>query len=271
VTDLKAVIFDWAGTVVDYGSRAPMGAFVEVFRRFGVPLTIEQARGPMGLPKRDHIAALGRLAHVPGAWNEANGTDWAEAAIDAIYAVFVPMNADVVLDYADLIPGAAETAAALRARGLKIGSTTGHTREIMEPLLPRAAEQGFTADSLVCAGDLPFGRPTPLNIYRTFLDLAVWPAHASIKVDDTVPGIAEGRSAGTWTVGITLSGNGVGLSQEEVLALSNEERAARIERAAAPLKAAGADYIIDSVADLLPVVEAIEARLAAGEGPAVAA
>ena len=55
---VKAVIFDWAGTVVDYGSLAPMGAFVETFAEFGVAITIDEARGPMGMAKRPHIAAL---------------------------------------------------------------------------------------------------------------------------------------------------------------------------------------------------------------------
>ena len=30
---VRAVVFDWAGTTVDYGSRAPVAAFAEVFRR----------------------------------------------------------------------------------------------------------------------------------------------------------------------------------------------------------------------------------------------
>ena len=49
---VDAVIFDWAGTVVDFGSRAPAGAFVEVFRRHGVAISIAEARGPMGSEKR---------------------------------------------------------------------------------------------------------------------------------------------------------------------------------------------------------------------------
>lgn len=54
-TQLAAVIFDWAGTIVDFGSRAPMGAFVRAFRHFDAEISIAEARGPMGLPKRDHI------------------------------------------------------------------------------------------------------------------------------------------------------------------------------------------------------------------------
>ncbi|MDQ0470887.1 phosphonoacetaldehyde hydrolase [Labrys wisconsinensis] len=264
---LKAAVFDWAGTIVDFGSRAPMGAFVEVFREFGVDIAIEEARGPMGLPKWQHIEALMHQPRIAAAWEAAHGHAPGNADIDKVYAVFTPLNARVVTNFGKLIPGAAETVRALRERGLKIGSTTGYTRDIMQPLLPVAAAQGYEPDNLVCAGDLAAGRPSPLMMYRTFADLGVWPAAAVVKVDDTDPGIAEGKAAGTWTVGVAISGNALGLSEEEWTALGTEERRKRSDAAYAALHAAGADYVIDSVADLLPVIDSIEKRLAAGERP----
>lgn len=266
---LKAAIFDWAGTMIDFGSRAPMGAFVDVFAQFGVEITVEEARGPMGLPKLDHIRALGRLPRVEDAWTEAQGTPFDEEAAGQIYELFVPLNAKVVTDYADLIPGAADVAAALRAKGMKIGSTTGYTREIMKPLLPVAAAQGYAPDNLVCSGDLPAGRPTPLGMYKCFVDLGVWPAAACVKVDDTAPGIAEGRAAGCWTVAVSLSSNEVGLSAEELANADPAEIAALNQKAAAKLAATGADYVINTVADLPPIIDKINARLEAGERPAV--
>jgi phosphonoacetaldehyde hydrolase len=166
-----------------------------------------------------------------------------------------------------MIPGAVAAIAALRAQGLKIGSTTGYTRPIMAVLAPLAAAAGYVPDNLVCAGDLAAGRPSPLMMYRCFADLGVWPAAAVVKVDDTEPGIAEGIAAGCWTVGVTLTGNGVGLSAEELAALTEGERAAAREAAAAPLRAAGAHLVIDSVADLPAAVAALSARAEAGEGP----
>src|SRR5262249_52481814 len=150
-----------------------------------------------------------------------------------------------------------ETVGALRGRGLKIGSTTGYTRDIMERLLPVAAGQGFAPDNLVCAGDLPHGRPTPHMMYKCFLDLGVWPGAAVFKVEDTEPGIAEGLAAGCWTVGVALSGNAVGLSLDALAALDETERAQHRARATATLERVGAHYVIDSVADLLPVIDRI--------------
>ena len=266
---LKAAVFDWAGTMIDFGSLAPMGAFVRAFAQFDIPLTITQARGPMGLPKRDHIAALMALPEVAAAWTTRHGQAPGEADIDRVYEVFVPMNVAAVTDHADLVPGAAEVVAMLRVRGLRIGSTTGYTREIMARVLPLAAAAGYSPDNLVCAGDLAEGRPGPLMMYRTLADLGVYPPSAVVKVDDTWPGIAEGIAAGTWTVGVTASGNEVGLSHPEWLALDVDAKAAAVTRAGKVLTRAGAHYLIDTVADLPAVIDDIERRMAAGERPVV--
>ena len=264
---VKAAIFDWAGTVVDYGSLAPMGVFVETFAQFGVAITIDEARGPMGMAKRPHIVALTQLPRIAGAWKAANGRLPTVADVDALYEVFVPKNVEVAADYADLIPGVKETVDALRAAGLKIGSSTGYTREIMARITPLAAAQGFEPDSLVCTGDTRDGRPSPLMFYKGLIEMNVWPAWNAIKIDDTTVGIAEGLNAGAWAVGVAVSGNCFGLSLKDTKALSAEDFAARREKARATLLAAGAHYVIDSVADLLPVVAEIEGRLARGERP----
>ena len=264
---VQAVIFDWAGTAVDHGSLAPMGAFVETFAGFGVDLSIDEARGPMGMAKRPHIAALMALPRVARAWAERHGHPPGEADIDAVYEVFVPKNVAVAARMSPVIPGVADVVAALRADGVKIGSTTGYTREIMAEILPQAAVQGFAPDSLVCTGDTAAGRPTPLMIYRTLLDLGVWPVWSTVKVDDTAVGIAEGLNAGCWTVGVAVTGNVFGLSEADTAALAPEDFARRRAAASAKLTAAGAHYTIDGVADLLPVIAAIEGRLARGERP----
>ncbi len=267
--ELKAVIFDWAGTMVDFGSRAPMGVFVKTFKQFGVDISIEEARQPMGLPKWQHIEALLRNHRIASVWEAAHGKKPDTKDIDAIFKVFTPMNARVVSDYATLVPGAAATAQALRDRGLKIGSTTGYTRDIMEPLLPLAAAQGYAPDNLVCAGDLAAGRPSPLMMYRCFADLGVYPPSSVVKVDDTAPGIEEGKAAGTWTVAVAVSGNAMGLSEDEWADLPVEEKVMRRDVAHARLRETGADWVVDSIADLIPVIEAIELRLAAGERPEI--
>ena len=264
---LKAVVFDWAGTVIDHGSLAPMGAFVESFAEFGVAVTIEEARQPMGMAKRPHVAALLAMPRIAAEWRRVRGNLPSEADIDAVYDVFVPRNVAVASRFADLVPGAAETARAVRALGLKIGTTTGYTREIMREITPSAKRQGFAPDAMACTGDAPDGRPTPFLMWRVLAEMGVWPGRLAVKVDDTEVGVAEGLNAGAWSVGVAVTGNVFGLSLAETGALAPEEHERRRARAVAKLSAAGAHYVIDGVADLLPVLYEIEGRLARGERP----
>ena len=255
MTKFKAVVFDWAGTMVDFGSFAPMGAFVEAFAEFGITATVAQARAPMGLPKRDHIKAMVLSSEIAAQWQSVHGAAPGEADIDRIYDVFVPMNERVAGKYADLVPGATETLDYLRRHNIRVGSTTGYTRSIMQHVLPVAAAQGYEPDNLVCSDDLIEGRPGPLGMYKCFVDLGVYPPAAVIKVDDTAAGIGEGVSAGCLTVGVTMSGNAVGLTWDAVQALDPTEFKRLNDVAAEELRDAGADHIIDTVADLPALME----------------
>lgn len=256
MSTLKAVIFDWAGTMIDFGSFAPMGAFVEVFKRFEIEATVAEARAPMGMPKREHIEAMLEQPRLAAQWERVHGAAPQRADIDRVYEVFVPMNEEVVSSYAILVPGAKKTVDWLTGKGIKIGSTTGYTRSIMERVTPLATEQGYTPLNLVCSDDLPEGRPGPLGMYQCFVDLQVYPPQSVLKVDDTPPGIAEGVAAGCPTVGLALSGNIAGRTPEELAALSEAEVAVIRAEATDILRGAGADHVIDSVADLPALIEA---------------
>ncbi|MEM1314375.1 MAG: phosphonoacetaldehyde hydrolase [Pseudomonadota bacterium] len=254
----KAAVFDWAGTMIDFGSFAPMGVFVEAFAKFQIKATIAEAREPMGAPKRDHIEAMMAMPSIAAQWEAAKGHAPGQADIDAVYEIFVPMNEEVVAKYAGLVPGALDTVNWLRARGMKIGSTTGYTRSIMERVIPVAAEQGYAPDCLVCSDDLIEGRPGPLGMYKCMVELGVYPPEAIIKVDDTAPGIGEGVAAGCLVVGVSLSGNHVGKTPEELAALPAAEVDVLRKSAEAALRAAGAHHVIDSVADLPALIERLE-------------
>jgi phosphonoacetaldehyde hydrolase len=265
---LQAVIFDWAGTVVDYGSFAPTQVLIEAFDGFGVQVSLEEARVPMGLPKRDHISALGLLPGVAARWRERHGRDLTQADVDALYARFMPLQVERVGDYSRLIPGAVEVVEALRERGIRTGSTSGYPRQVMDRLVPQARNQGLRLDHAVAGDDLkPGGRPGPWMALENVIQLGVHDLCACVKVDDTEPGIMEGLNAGMWTVGVALSGNEVGLGLREVEALPETERTLRRNQAQARLFGWGAHYVVDTVADLPGVLGRIEERLACGERP----
>ncbi|WP_448661302.1 phosphonoacetaldehyde hydrolase [Sphingomonas sp. CJ20] len=247
---LNAVILDWAGTMIDFGSRAPVVALCTLFERAGVPIGEDEARADMGVAKRDHIRALLAQPRIAAAWTERHGAAPTEADGDELFADTAPLMREAARDCATLIPGAADVAQWLRAGGVLLGSCTGYTREMMADILPRAAEQGYRPDCLVCAGDTPAGRPSPLMLWQNLVTLGVWPAAACVKVDDAAVGIAEGLAAGAWTVGVAASGNGVGLSLAALDALAPKDRADRIAASAQALRDAGAHVVIDTIADL---------------------
>jgi phosphonoacetaldehyde hydrolase len=262
---LQAVVLDWAGTVVDHGSSAPAIAFREAFQELGVPLGDAEARGPMGLAKRDHVQHVLAQPNVAAKWRARFGEDPDAFAVDTVMAVFEPLSTSTAATRADLIPGALAAVADCRRRGLQIGSTTGYTRPVMDQLVALAARQGYIPDLVVCAGDVPEGRPSPLMMWHTMVTLGVWPAETVVKVDDTAPGIWEGRNAGTWTIGIALTGNIAGLTIEELATLAPVEIAAIRARAEGELS--GAHVVIDSIAQLPAALDGIERRLRAGESP----
>ncbi|MBM80905.1 MAG: phosphonoacetaldehyde hydrolase [Planctomycetaceae bacterium] len=264
---LKAVIFDWAGTTVDHGSRAPALVFREIFHRQGIEITLAQARGPMGLAKRDHIAALLRLPDVREAWLGQHGAEATDADIDSLYADFLPLQKETLVTHTEIIDGVVDSVAQCRQRGLSIGSSTGYTHELVDVFAEQIAQQGYRPDCVLCSEDAPQGRPAPWLIFNAAQQMGVFPMCHIVKVDDTTPGIEAGKNAGCWTVGITRTGNEVGLTAAEFAALSADEQNERLTTAANKLKAAGADFILESVAELIPLLEEINDRLKNGERP----
>lgn len=250
-------MLDWAGTTVDYGSRAPTAVFVEIFRRRGVPITVAEARGPMGMAKREHIATVLALPRVTQLWTEVHGRAPRDGDVQAMYDEFLPLQLDTLRAGSDLIPGAVEAVQACRAMGLKIGSTTGYTRALMEVVTPLAAAGGYVPDCVLCADDVPLGRPTPWMNFRAAEQLNVYPLSEVVAVDDTPVGIAAGLNAGCLTVAISQTGNALGLSLAEVQALPPPELESRLASIEQDFLAAGAQHVIRSIAELPALLQRI--------------
>jgi phosphonoacetaldehyde hydrolase len=248
------VIFDWAGTMVDFGCMAPVKALVEAFAQEGVEISEAAARRDMGKSKRDHVLGLLSWPDVDEAWRARHGKAAEERDIESLMVRLGPLMRENAERAATLIPGARATFDRVRALGLRVGSSTGYTREMMQPVLARAAEQGYTPEHVVCSGETPTGRPTPLMIYKACAELGVWPLTRVLKVDDAEAGIEEGKAAGAFTVGVA-SGNALALPPEAFAALSQAERESHVGVAREVLRAAGADLVIDSVADLVDALE----------------
>jgi phosphonoacetaldehyde hydrolase len=264
---LEMVVFDWAGTTVDHGSIAPIVALEQVFAAAGVPVSRELLRLSMGLAKKDHIREILALPHVREDWATIHHTEPDERDVESLYAGFTPRMMDAIGPSSVLIPGVAAVAAELRDRGIRIGSTTGYTRPMLDQLLAPAAAAGYAPDLSLCPDDAPGGRPYPWMCFRLAIELKITALWRAVKIGDTESDVAEGINAGMWTIGVTRSGNGVGRSLAEWQALDPAAQKAALAQAEAPLRKAGAHYILESAADCLPVLAEIEARIAGGERP----
>ena len=266
-TQLQAVVLDWAGTVVDFGSFAPTQIFVEAFAEFGVAVSLEEARGPMGMGKWDHIRTLCNQPQIAERYRAAFDRLPTDDDVTALYERFMPLQIEKIALHSALIPGALEAIAALREQGLKIGSCSGYPAVVMAKVVELARVNGYVADHVVATDEVPNGRPYPAQALANVIALGVSDVAACVKVDDTWPGILEGRSAGMWTVALTCSGNALGLTYEQFKALPAErltEERARISRM---FEGSRPHYLIDTIAELPAVIEQINARLARGETP----
>jgi phosphonoacetaldehyde hydrolase len=221
----------------------------------------------MGLLKKDHIRSLLRLPAVAETWRQHTGRPPDESAVEDLYRDFQPIQLARLDQDSDLIPGVAEAVERMRRRGLKIGSTTGYTRPMLEMLLKKAAGQGYEPDCSLVPDDVGGGRPLPWMCYDIALRLKIFPLESIVKVGDTVADTEEGLNAGMWTVGVVRTGNMVGLTQTQFAALSPAEQETRLQTARERLLEAGSHYVIDSVADFDPVFDEIDARLQQGERP----
>ncbi len=264
---LKAVILDWAGTTMDYGCFAPAVVFVDVYKRKNVPISIEQARIPMGAHKKVHIRELSFMEDVAARWQEVHGQKPSEDDVGAMFQDFVPLQLKCLADYADLIPGTIEAVARFRKRGLKIGSSTGYLGEMMELLLEEARKRGYEPDASVCASDVPAGRPQPWMCLENAKKLQVYPMESIVKIGDTLPDIWEGLNAGMWTIGLAKTGNEMGLTLKEIDELDPETCERRLKRAYDRLAQAGAHYVVDGLGDVEPLLDEIQARLSRGNKP----
>jgi phosphonoacetaldehyde hydrolase len=264
---VQAVLLDWAGTTMDFGCMAPAVVFVQVFERKRVPISMEEARVPMGAHKKVHIQRITQLDSVRRRWQEAHGRMPDEDDVAAMFEDFVPLQLECLSSYSALIPGTLDVVAALRRKGIKIGSTTGYTTEMTAINLRDGERQGYKPDSTVSASEMPAGRPYPFMCLQNAINLQVDCVAACVKVDDTIPGVEEGLNAGMWTVGLAISGNEVGLSLKDWQALPQDEQKVRRERAYRRMLQSGAHYVVDTIADLMPCIEDIETRVRRGERP----
>lgn len=264
---IEALCLDWAGTTIDFGCQAPVAVFRAAFERAGLPVSDAEVRAPMGMGKWDHIRAMLEQPALRKRWESRFGSAPDEGDVDRLYEHFLPLQKETVARHVTLIPGVLDALSTLRNGGIRIGATTGYPREVMRVVEPLAVQAGYTPEISVAIDDVKQGRPAPDQLLRALEALGGIAPDRAVAIDDTVTGVQAGRNAGMWTVGVVASGNLIGLTLEEWEGLAVADREALLAPARTRLLEAGAHEVIDTVADILPVVEHFDERWASGGRP----
>lgn len=252
----EAVIFDWAGTTVDYGCFAPVQAFQEIFRAYGIEPTMEETRKPMGMLKWDHIKTMLEMERIRGEFCRVHGREFTDADVDGMHARFQEMLLGILDRFSQPKDHVVETVAALRERNIRIGSTTGYTDVMMEIVAREAAKSGYQPDCWFSPDSTGgMGRPYPYMIFRNMEALKVTSTAHVIKAGDTVSDIKEGKNAGVYTVGILEGSSEMGLTKEEYEALDEDVRERKLEEVTARYLDAGADRVIRDIRGILELID----------------
>lgn len=264
---LQAVVLDWAGTIIDYGSTAPAEAFIQLFKKYRVPISDKEARASMGLDKKEHIKAILRNKSVLKRWAYVYGEPPSPFQVENMYSDFIPLLKKIIAEKTGLIPGTLEAVAEFRNRSLRIGSTSGYDRDIMNIILPIAKEYGFEPDALVCTSDVPSGRPDPWMALKCAMHMRVYPMASIVKIGDTLLDIAEGLNAGMWTIGIAKTGNELGLREEETSQVQPQILERKLECIHDRMHRAGAHFVVDGINDVFSALDKISEYLEDGTSP----
>ncbi len=266
---VKGLVLDWSGTTADAYVIAPAVVFVEVFKNKGVKISMTEARGPMGLRKDLHIQKLTEVPEIRDRWKSVHGSFPDDADVAAMFDDFVPLQLECLRKYTTLLPGVAEVCQRLQSQGIKLGVSTGFVRSMVDVLEEDAKKQGFVPDASVAGDDVAHGaRPKPFMVYRNLDLMDISPIQSVVKVDDTTSGVGEALEAGCWGVGVARYSNYMNINTLEAAEqLSAEDIEFRLEQTRTILRQSGAHYVIDSLAEIEPVIEDINARLAQGETP----
>lgn len=202
---LSLAVFDMAGTTVNDGG-AVYRALEQAVTETGATVSAEDLQTWMGTEKRAAITALIRLG---------GGDPEPASKIDATFDRFQEILAEVyAAEPPTAIDGVPEAIAALRERGMKVGLTTGFSRDVAHALLAQlgwvvgeTAAPGVTRiDAITCGDEVPAGRPAPYMIHRVMEATGTLNVNEVLVAGDTIVDVQAGAASGAAvTIGV-LSG-----------------------------------------------------------------
>lgn len=255
---VEAVIFDWAGTIVDFGSMDPVIALKNTFDSLEIDVSLEEIRKSMGKHKKDHIQDILATNECTEQWKVLHNRMWTEEDVAAIYETFKEELSQVLATETEMMEGVEALFTSLKSQGIKVGSTTGYTKEMLQLVTDQIENQSLLPDYIVTASDVEKSRPSPDMIEKNMHMMGLKNRSQIINVGDTEVDIIAGKNAGAYSVGVIIGSSELGLSKEEFQALDDEERQKVITKTANAFKNAGADAVVKQLGDLENVIKELE-------------
>ncbi|WP_297439112.1 phosphonoacetaldehyde hydrolase [uncultured Clostridium sp.] len=254
---IKGIIFDFAGTTIDYGCFSPVEAFIGAFNSVGIDITIEEAREPMGMLKINHARAIFEMDRVKDLFEEKYKRDYTNLDLYEVYEEFENILFKTLKDFGVINPYVIEEINNLRINGIKIGSTTGYTRKMLDEILPVAKRNGYSPDFTITSDEVENGRPHKDMIVKNAEFFNIKKMNLLVKVGDTIVDILEAKSAGCHSVAIVLGSSELGLTYDEVKNMDKKDLDEKIKLTRKKFIKAGADYVIDDMRGLIGVINKI--------------
>ena len=180
-----------------------------------------------------------------------------------IFSNFKAILLSSLTEFGQLKPGMSAVIDYLTAHNISYGTTTGYDAEMLALVLPIAAKQGYRpAVNITSEQTGGVGRPAPAMLALAAEQLTVTDPTTVMKIGDSVNDILEGNNADAVSVGIIDGSNIMGLSELAFNALSPAEQAERRAHVTAAYQRAGADYILQSMAELPALLDQINQPVA---------
>ncbi len=201
---IKLIVFDISGTLIDHGSLVTVYTFQKTFKKYKIIINPELIIKDMGISKNRHIKNI--LKHsfinnqiIKNKINKKNLYDNLKLDFDKILKNEVKNKFDYISGFDSIMKY-------LKKKNILIGLTTGYPRPILNFILQKfKKEKNFIPDCAVSASDVRRGRPYNDMIIKILKVLKVKKIN-TIKIDDSLSGILEGKNAQVKTIGLTLSG-----------------------------------------------------------------
>jgi phosphonoacetaldehyde hydrolase len=261
---IKGIIFDLSGTIIDPFGHGPITGLYDTFRRQHIILDSNEVRCATGNNKLTHIKEILKLSTVQNKWIARKDKLPTEKDADDIFAKYRLIQTHFLQkkDFTTLIPNTLTMINYLRKKyGILYGGTTGYDSMMVEPILHHLKEQGFEFNIFFASDQIPRSRPYPDGIVANLAVLNLQSSQA-LKIGDTYVDMEEGKEANCVCVGMTDYSDMMGKCMEDSSFYSKVgfDKIRAREIISKRLILGGADFVIPDITSLGTVVEYIKKR-----------